>query len=475
MFVTHRHRASALLMIALAVVAPLAGAAQTPPPALRGSPTRCRAPSAIARPGRATEIGLETAAARLPAAHPPPQCGRLAEVHQPALPQRSPYLLQHAHNPVDWYPWGDEAFADGATARTAGAALASATPPATGATSWRRSRSRTRRSPRYLNEHYVAIKVDREERPDVDADLHERGAGADRRRRLADDGLAHRRSASRSSAAPTSRRATATRGARTGFLTVLHDARATPTPTQPDARRRGGGRARRERFAASLAPRAPRRRRCPDAAVLHAAAAQLSARLRRRARRLRRRAEVPEQPADPLPAALPPPHRRRATRCAMATHDARADGGRRHPRPGRRRLPPLLDRRALAGAALREDALRQRAARASPTSRPTRSPAAPDFARRRARHPRLRRARDDRARGRLLLRHRRRQPDADGRREEGRFFTWTPAEIAAVLGAERGAPRRAPTTASRPAGNFEGRSILHVAAAARRGGARARP
>ena len=25
--------------------------------------------------------------------------------------EKSPYLLQHAHNPVDWYPWGDEAFA----------------------------------------------------------------------------------------------------------------------------------------------------------------------------------------------------------------------------------------------------------------------------------------------------------------------------------------------------------------------------
>ena len=25
--------------------------------------------------------------------------------------ERSPYLLQHAHNPVDWFPWGDEAFA----------------------------------------------------------------------------------------------------------------------------------------------------------------------------------------------------------------------------------------------------------------------------------------------------------------------------------------------------------------------------
>ena len=24
--------------------------------------------------------------------------------------EKSPYLLQHAHNPVDWYPWGDEAF-----------------------------------------------------------------------------------------------------------------------------------------------------------------------------------------------------------------------------------------------------------------------------------------------------------------------------------------------------------------------------
>jgi len=24
--------------------------------------------------------------------------------------EESPYLLQHAHNPVDWYPWGDEAF-----------------------------------------------------------------------------------------------------------------------------------------------------------------------------------------------------------------------------------------------------------------------------------------------------------------------------------------------------------------------------
>ena len=29
------------------------------------------------------------------------------------IDETSPYLLQHAHNPVDWYPWGDEAFAKG--------------------------------------------------------------------------------------------------------------------------------------------------------------------------------------------------------------------------------------------------------------------------------------------------------------------------------------------------------------------------
>ena len=52
----------------------------------------------------------------------------------------------------------------------------------------------------------------------------------------------------------------------------------------------------------------------------------------------------------------------RAARCVAHTLDA--DGPRRHLRPARRRLPSLLGRRALARAALREDALRQRAARA---------------------------------------------------------------------------------------------------------------
>ncbi len=51
--------------------------------------------------------------------------------------EKSPYLLQHARNPVDWYPWGNAAFE---RAKKEGRA--------TGATSWSTNRSRTRRSPR---------------------------------------------------------------------------------------------------------------------------------------------------------------------------------------------------------------------------------------------------------------------------------------------------------------------------------------
>ena len=48
--------------------------------------------------------------------------------------ETSPYLLQHADNPVDWYPWGEEALAAGARARTSRSSSRSATPRATGAT-----------------------------------------------------------------------------------------------------------------------------------------------------------------------------------------------------------------------------------------------------------------------------------------------------------------------------------------------------
>jgi hypothetical protein len=64
---------------------------------------------------------------------------------QPPRRSTSPYLLQHKDNPVDWWEWSPEAFAEAGAPRACRCCCRSATPPATGATSWRTSRSRTTR------------------------------------------------------------------------------------------------------------------------------------------------------------------------------------------------------------------------------------------------------------------------------------------------------------------------------------------
>jgi uncharacterized protein len=82
--------------------------------------------------------------------------------------ESSPYLLQHAHNPVDWFPWGDEAFA---RARALGRPVFLSIGYST--CHWchvmEEESFEDEETARYLNDHYVSIKVDREERPDVDA------------------------------------------------------------------------------------------------------------------------------------------------------------------------------------------------------------------------------------------------------------------------------------------------------------------
>jgi uncharacterized protein YyaL (SSP411 family) len=106
---------------------------------------------------------------------PPYEERRTAMTRKPATPahtnrlinERSPYLLQHAHNPVDWYPWGEEAFEkarreDKPIFLSVGYSAChwchvqmheSFEDPAVAA---------------ILNENFVNIKVDREERPDID-------------------------------------------------------------------------------------------------------------------------------------------------------------------------------------------------------------------------------------------------------------------------------------------------------------------
>jgi len=86
--------------------------------------------------------------------------------------EHSPYLQQHANNPVDWYPWGEEAFKK---ARKEHKPIFLSI--GYSACHWchvmERESFSDERTAALLNEHFVSIKVDREERPDIDKHFQE--------------------------------------------------------------------------------------------------------------------------------------------------------------------------------------------------------------------------------------------------------------------------------------------------------------
>jgi uncharacterized protein len=82
--------------------------------------------------------------------------------------ETSPYLLQHAGNPVDWYPWGEEAFAR-ARAENKPILLSVGYSACHWCHVMERESFEDEATAQLLNEHFVSVKVDREERPDVDA------------------------------------------------------------------------------------------------------------------------------------------------------------------------------------------------------------------------------------------------------------------------------------------------------------------
>ncbi len=210
-----------------------------------------------------------------------------------------------------------------------------------------------------LNEAFVCVKVDREERPDIDA-LYMRAVQLMTRAwRMADDRHPHARAATPSSPAPTCRATTSrssraawwSSGARSERTSVNQAAmvvgscarplrRAGPAALRGDGRRApphpryGHGRVVRSRSSAATAERRSSRR-TPSSSTSSIASSRATAPTRR-------------NPGDASPAAT----------------DAGGDGGRWRPRPRGRRVPPLQHGRRLVPAALREDALRQRPARA---------------------------------------------------------------------------------------------------------------
>jgi uncharacterized protein len=81
--------------------------------------------------------------------------------------EHSPYLLQHKDNPVDWYPWGTDAFAR-ARAEDKPIFLSVGYSTCHWCHVMEHESFESRQVAEVLNRHFVAIKVDREERPDVD-------------------------------------------------------------------------------------------------------------------------------------------------------------------------------------------------------------------------------------------------------------------------------------------------------------------
>src|SRR5579885_2536976 len=105
-------------------------------------------------------MALLLVAGAVPAADKPKHTNRLAK-------ESSPYLLQHAHNPVDWYPWGEEAFAK---AKKEGKLVFLSI--GYSSCHWchvmERESFENEAVAKLLNDWFVCIKVDREERPDID-------------------------------------------------------------------------------------------------------------------------------------------------------------------------------------------------------------------------------------------------------------------------------------------------------------------
>ena len=81
--------------------------------------------------------------------------------------ETSPYLLQHAHNPVDWYPWGEEAFAK-AQAEDKPILLSVGYSACHWCHVMAHESFENEQIAGLMNRLFVNIKVDREERPDVD-------------------------------------------------------------------------------------------------------------------------------------------------------------------------------------------------------------------------------------------------------------------------------------------------------------------
>src|SRR5437867_12411999 len=124
-------------------------------------------------PGRPMGGGPGDGCGIIPADDRPPNRATpaMAETHpdRPAnllARETSPYLLQHAHNPADWYPWGEEAFAR-AHAEDKPVLLSVGYSACHWCHVMERESFEDPEIAALMNRHFVRVKLDGEERPDV--------------------------------------------------------------------------------------------------------------------------------------------------------------------------------------------------------------------------------------------------------------------------------------------------------------------
>jgi uncharacterized protein YyaL (SSP411 family) len=403
----------------------------------------------------------EDLAARLAAAvaaHPPgwtPRTrhreGAVPRVTNRLALESSPYLLQHAHNPVSWYPWGEEAFAEARRARRP-VFLSVGYSTCHWCHVMEEESFEDLEVAAFLNRSYVCIKVDREERPDVDAiymtavQALTGGGGwpmsvwlnADREPFFGGTYFPPR---------------DGERGGQRGFLSVLRQLHAVWEQDPLRVTQAAGQLASAVRVA--LGSGGEPAAGLPGGEAVEAAVAAFSRQFDERHGGLRRAPKFPSS----LPVRLLLRHHRRtgdARSLHMATlslekmaaggmHDQVGGGFHRYSTDGEWLVPHfekmLYDNALLALAYAEAHQVTGRAdfARVVRTTLDylVREMAAPE--------------------GGLYS-----ATDADSEGEEGRFFTWSEAELRRLLGAE--ADRFVAFHGVTAAGNFEGANVLHVPA-----------
>jgi len=317
----------------------------------RGSPGHGGAAGARRRRARRR---VERANRGLPAPDAAPSIRRRAPIHEPAVSGDQPVSSAARAQPGQLVPVGRRGVRGGPAARAAGAAqrrvldVSLVSRDGGGVVRRRRRRPLLERA-LHCNQGRPRGAAGRRR------GLHERGADAHGQRRLADDRVADPGSQAvlRRDVLPAARR----RSRRAPRVSLA--ARAARQPVRGRARTRGRGRGRPRQRDRSQPVGQPRRGSCRRGDP-GSRGVVLQPPSRHEAGRDAGSAQVSEQLARALPAAPSPPHRGPGV-AAHRGADAGADGGGRDLRPGRRRIPPLLHRRAVAGPALREDAVRQRA------------------------------------------------------------------------------------------------------------------